>query len=409
MYMKNEKTNILTGKIKNLVGQLLDWINENNLTINNKLPSMLKLSQLLGSSTNSIHLAVKYLVENGVLTTDVGSGTYIQRLTTKSEIFKSASPPPKKTNVALVMNSYICNLYKSNLESLKSQDYWYYSLLKSIRSYSKNYNFTLKPISIPAKYYTKPSPKEVASIIKEQSVGIDALIVFPIYKVNEIINDIYLPIIHINQPDINTTYNFVSPDYYDVSRKVGLIISRIPKITKIWAFIRTSDYLSDFLRVKGLQEGLRFSEKKLDIEKIIDVHNSDYDSAFKAVVKAIADDGEWPHFIYTSGGQMAKAIIDYSKKCGLKPGKDLMLIASSNLKELATYDPPISNTPFQMEDVGKTAIEMIHQIITTGQHVIPARTIPTPIILKDTTFIEAKEMYAEIETTLINIYHNNFV
>ena len=374
--------------------KLLNWINENNVSIHEKIPNMTKLSKEFGVSANTVHSAVRYLVGQGILDTEVGSGTFLVRPVDEFDI----NPEAKRVRtIGLIVESDLAKLLEAKPEILKTED-WGYIILRGIYQAGKLHNVRIKPVGVPFEIWSNPTVESFAKAIKNQIENVDALVSFLTRRhiTIDVHENLDLPWVLINPPDDLSTTNYVSPDYYGASVIVGQIAARLGA-EDIWMLIPNPNWPSNRQRIRGIRDGIMFEHGKFEGITVVTAKNVNYEDGIVAISEAIEKHKQIPDFIYAGGDFLAEAAVDALKAGGIMPGKDVSIISSTGLPEIAEYDPPISSVELPMLRTGRTSVEMLLRMLKTKQYTLPAKIIPTPVVLRDTTPPKAKEILKEVE------------
>ncbi len=391
----------LSRQVKVATHKLLDWISRNNIGLHEQIPNMAKLSKEFGVSINTIHSAVRYLRNRGILATEVGSGTFLIQPIDKIDMFdnsdKSKSKEKNSYTIGIILENDFAKLLEAEPEILSKHEYWTYRILRGIYQAGKRDKVTIKPIGVPVENWQNPTVEGFKTSIKKQLTGINGLISFS-SKNNVVVNvleDTGLPWVLINPPDDLNTTNYVSPDYYGASVIVGQIAARLGA-ENIWMLIPNPNWPSNRQRIRGIRDGIMFEHGKFEGITIVTAKNVLYEDGIVAISEAIEKHKQIPDFIYTGGDFLAEASVDALKAGGIMPGKDVSIISSTGLPEIAEYDPPISSVELPMIKTGEAAVEMMLRMLKTNQYTLPAKIIPTPIVLRETTPPKAQEILYDI-------------
>ncbi len=395
-------TTKLSRQVKRTTYKLLNWINENNIGVHEKIPNMAKLSKEFGVSINTVHSAVRYLRDEGILDTGVGSGTFLVRPIDEIAEIAEVEDGDKVENdkrytVGLIVSQFLAEFLDSNSALLNEGD-WGHRILLGIYQAAGALNINIKPIGIELKNWFNPTVENFVSAITPQLKGIDGLISFPVrgHIIVAILEKLGLPWVLINPPDDLSTTNYVSPDYYGSSVAVGQLAARLGS-EHIWMLTHLPSWPSNRQRIRGIRDGIMFEHGKFEGITIVTTRDTLYEDGIIAMSDALEKHEHIPDFIYTAGDFLAEAAVDVIKTGGLIPGKDVSIISSTGLPEIAEYNPPISTVELPMIETGESIIEMIYRMFKTNQHTLPAKIIPTPIVLRETTPPEAKDILEEIE------------
>ncbi len=383
----------LSRQVKSTTSKLLNWIAENDIAVHDKIPSMFKLSKKFEVSVNTVHSAVRHLTKHGILDSGVGSGTFLMRPVDTFDIDSEEGI----WTIGLVVETGIAELLDNQPGILKSES-WGYRILRGIYKSGETHKIRIKTVAVPSEIWSNPTVEGLRNAIRPQLKGIDGLISFPGKGrvLIDVLDDLGLPWILINPLDDLGTTNYASPDYYGSSVVVGQLAARLGA-KHIWLLTEQPSWPSNRQRIRGLRDGLMFEDGRFNGITIALAKDVGYDDGVEGMLKAFEKYPQAPDFIYSSGDHLAKAAVDVIRSSELIPGRDVSIISSTGLPDLVDYEPPISTVELPTVKTGKTAMEMIQRMLKTGQYTLPAKIIPAPLVLRDTTPPKAKSILEEIE------------
>ncbi len=397
--LKTMKTMKLSRRTKITVDKLLEWIGKNNIGVHERIPNMAKLSKELGTSVNTVHSAVRYLSSLGILDTEIGSGTFLIRPIDKIEKINDEyeSSAERDYTIGLIVCEELAELFRTKVDAL-NRGGWGCRILSGIHQAGIENRVNIQPIGIELKLWKNPTVEDFVSTIESQLTGVNGLISFPLRRhvASSVLEKLGLPWVLINPPDDLSTTNYVSPDYYGASVIVGQIAARL-EAKNIWVLTLLPNWPSNRQRICGIRDGIMFEHGKFDGITIVTSRDVLYEDGIIAIREAVERYRQLPDFIYAAGDFLAEAAVDFVKSKGLIPGKDVSVISSTGLPELEKYQPPISTVKLPMLEIGKTAVAMLLRMLKTNQHTLPAKIIPAPVILRETTPPEAKDILEQIE------------
>ncbi len=396
----------LSRQVKMTTQRLLKWIDEHNIAVHEKIPNMAKLSKEFGVSVTTVHSAVRHLARQGILDSGVGSGTFLARPIDKIDNFGTE----KHYTVGLVLKENLAENLESGRLFETWKERWSQRIIDGIYKASRKYNIRIKPIGVPLDIWFNPTSSRVHESVKDKLKGIDGVISFPLK--NRILIDVFeksgLPWVLINPPGDLSTTNYVSPDYYGASVIVGRLASRLGA-RHIWVLTPLPNWPSNYQRICGIRDGIMFERGIFNGVIIVTAQNVCYEEGMLRLSEAFDRYDHKPDFIYTSGDFLAEAAVDFVRKFGIVPGKDVSIISSTGLPEIADYTSPISCVKLPMAETGSSALEMIRRMLKINQYTLPAKIIPAPIVLRDTTPKRAEEFLKDIESERSSQYETDMI
>jgi DNA-binding LacI/PurR family transcriptional regulator len=387
---------MLPRQIKKTAESLCLWLNQGNVLVGDKLPGLSTLSKKFGVSVNTVHAAVKHLASEGILETEVGSGTFLTKLPQK--ISENSSHPFCLTVGLVVWDTDIDGTENFSLEQRQNSG-WSLNIIAGVHEGTKELNGTVKLLKVPRELRFSERKDELMAVLKSHAEEVDGFICFPMWyeqKITDFMVGMKKPWVIINPQDHFLTSNHVTPDYYGSSIVVGQLAAKL-NAKRVWIVTFDPTWPSNRDRIKGLRDGLIFSNAFTNDFRVVAFSFKEGDnSGTKAMRRQLGSGEKWPDFIYTSGDEVAKGMVELAKENGLVPGKDLSIVSSTGLPNLADYDPPISTVQLPMRETGKVAAAMIYRMKQLELFTIPAKIIPTGLVLRQTTPPQAFDLLEKI-------------
>jgi len=179
--------------------------------------------------------------------------------------------------------------------------------------------------------------------------------------------------------------NFVSPDYYTASFRLGEALACAGR-RRILVFLAPDirHSVSCELRVAGICAGLQASGEPVEI-RTLSIRAGIREEAARAFQTFIEESRWTPDAVYAAGDQMAFGVLDEAQRAGLSvPGALSIVGGSGTLFGNADY-PSITAMIQPLERIGEEVIAMLQRILCEKTPVQPGRYLPMEFGIGSTT------------------------
>ncbi len=318
-----------------------------------RLPSVRELAERLGVSNGTVQTVFQRLGQEGRLVSEIGSGTY----------FIARALPRKVARIGVNISSpgsssptnWTCQIYGGILHGV---------LHASLP-------VVLQPLPKGGPD-GEPADDELPNLAKT----LDGLILFPTFKTTRLRTFFAgqaLPVVHLNPPDEGVTADFVSPDYFGASRRLGAAWRecgrrRIAVVTAPGM----RDSVSVRLRVAGLISGLEEDLGGRAEVRIQVAENGEPDSGALAMERLLAS-GYEPDAVYCAGDDLARGVLAVLLRAGRAVPGDVSLVGGNGMnrqladgRELTVMEQPLTL-------MGEELIRMMVEKVRNPRRTLPGK------------------------------------
>lgn len=194
-----------------------------------------------------------------------------------------------------------------------------------------------------------------------------------------------VPCIGLNPFHEDATKNFVSPDYFAISRNLGEVWRRLGKRRIVCLMSPAVEYsVSVSLRYGGLLCGLEAGESDLQVHKVTTPQGSE--ELGYAATKEFFSSGPWhPDAIYAAGDLLAFGAVRALEEAGLKVPEDVSVVGG-NGADCMKYPPRfLTSTEHGLEALGQQMLRLLVLRIDQGGGDVPAHIEPSRFLIGNTT------------------------
>ncbi len=207
-----------------------------------------------------------------------------------------------------------------------------------------------------------------------------------------------VPALTINRTPQQWTYNFVTTDFFGAGRNVGALFAKCGIERTL--MVGPTDGISFQELSAGLVQAYLMNNMPVGQLGFIKAEVGSPESVARAVQGYIEQHGA-PQGIFASGDKQAMGAVLACQQCGLSVPGDVSVVSALD-SDLAQHSHPSLTAIAQPtreigEKVGHMMIEMIEAELTQ----IPGVVIPAPLILRDTTSVDAS-ILKELELDLFD-------
>ncbi|HWB53585.1 MAG TPA: substrate-binding domain-containing protein, partial [Tepidisphaeraceae bacterium] len=173
------------------------------------------------------------------------------------------------------------------------------------------------------------------------------------------------PWIAIGQPGEPFKSNFVSADNFHASRKVGTIFARCGFTNALLLTHQMSDSPSAVSKATGFFQG--YLEQGVSTEGIRVISCPSLDEAGGyTVLQKLLNESYRPQAIYVQADYLAMGAIRAIQEAGLRVPDDVSVVGSTGLVRARSFNPPLTVIEQPMVELGQTAVQLLHEMISEG-------------------------------------------
>lgn len=349
-----------------VVNYLMAEMDRQDAENGSRLPSVRQLAQQLNVSAATVQNVYRRFSKTGRIRSEVGNGRFliVDKATAKSSYNIGLNVPvPGETE------------WKEAMWAFKIYGGILYGMLQSpvpvmIRSL---------PLSMQG---SEESWEHVAAASRE----LDGLIIYP-FLYSRRLRALYLkedrPAVYLNPPDEEATVNFVSPDYYGASRRLGEAWVRTGRRRiAIVVHPEMEESVSVRLRCNGLLAGLGTALGAEIAARVFTVPTFKQDSGYAGLKRAMTE-GFVPDAVYCAGDPLALGALQALREAGLKVPEEVSVVGGSGIGGADAIDEALTSIVHPLEQIGNTLIAMLMTRIANQAE-------DTPGVYHRTTFYAGK-------------------
>ncbi len=320
-----------------------------------QLPPISTLAAQLGVGESSVRTVYKYLAAKGLTAGTRGKGTFLQ---------KAVSVPKQPLKVG----SNLLDFCKS--EGLGWAESIYMGAVREAMEVDRE--VFLKPARIVSE--VKDRRKEVANTLIASVKELDALFLYP-SPYNDAVRETYLRhkklIVDINPPRPNITTNFVSPDYYEWTHRLGNTWRKTGRkralVILLGSPFSASAAASQQLLLSGFSDG--WQEGGADDSCSLDVEIADgpeVENGISCMEKYLATHTTPPDAVFCAGDYIGLGAIQVLRAAGFSVPREVSIVAGTGLDETAWKEPGFTLMLQPFCEMGSEIIRMLCWRATHG-------------------------------------------
>jgi len=194
-----------------------------------------------------------------------------------------------------------------------------------------------------------------------------------------------IPCIGLNAPHEDAVKNFVSPNYFTISRKLGEVWRKVGKKRILFLMSPAMQYsVSARLRCGGLLCGLEAGGGESEVRYATAVKGTE-EYGYTAVKEVLAG-GAWrPDAVYTAGDLLAFGAIRALEESGQNVPGDVSVVGGHGA-DCLKYPPLfLTSTAHGLENLGQEMLRLLIQRIDQHGADVPAYVEPSRFLIGTTT------------------------
>ena len=331
-----------------------------NLRVGDRLPASRTLASHLGVSLTTVQNVLRDLAAQGIVRTEAGSGSYIQKS------FTAAGKETLRIGLSFGISS-----------PGEASGAWGSAISGAI---IRAASLSARPISLhPVTVPNGPLP-EVIEALKSQDGRVDGMILHPISegaKLSSREADLGYPIVHLNPGFTTASTNFVSSDFYAISQRIGRAWSETGRSRVL--FVHNSGpemNASAALRCAGLVAGLgNWIGNEVSL-RIISADSHSEESGYDLARASFRGRQALPDAIYLVGDLLAAGFCRYLKERDIEIPGQCSVISGGGVAEPKHPYRDLTRTQQPAERIGEALLEMAAALAEGENTELPGRFIP---------------------------------
>lgn len=246
---------------------------------------------------------------------------------------------------------------------------------------------------------TASNPGRVTERLLAERAEVDGLIAFPM-TLNEEVRQTYesegKPVVDLNPPSAMGCANFVSPDYFQVSLRLGKAWRETGRkrivLMRNWPL---AESISSQLRLAGLVNGLGDELGNSITCRLIGADSpaeDPRDQIRNVLNQLLALPEQAPDAIYCVNDVMALTVVAELIARGVEVPRDISVVGGTGLDLQETACPALTRTRQPLEKIGEELLRLLCERIVRQGESLPARIIATNFIGGATTRKEENDL-----------------
>lgn len=333
------------------------------LTDGSRLPTIRQLAARLNVSTRTVQSVLQQLSREGRIRTEVGNGTFL--------VAASRTSPRDECTVALG-----APVPQAALSP------WFYPIYGGILHATTRAQRVMKLLAWCRR---EDGDADARRKLLEGCSQVDGLILFASSFSDEV-RRIYegngKPVIDLNPPAETATANFVAPDYFCASSRLGRAwreTGRRQIVLLLHMPLERS--VSNRLRWAGLANGLGSELGRSIACRITSTGGAASEENGYQAMREVLQSREGPvDAVYCIGDYLALGAIRALREQGRRIPSEVSVVGGSGLDLSRTTWPGLTRTQQPLEQMGESLVALLEERIRLNGLALPGRVLPTPFV-----------------------------
>ncbi len=358
---------------------LLSSFEERGRPAGTRLPSVRKVAKHLGVSTATVQHVFQKLAEEGVIRSEIGSGSFWVSAEENKPLHIGINIPAP---VGDLPTDWMYLIYGGIM----------HGILRSAR-----------PVVLRSMPWEAFDSEEGAARFLEESRGLDGAILFPyqfVRRLRRLCQEEGRPVVDLNPPVETATANFVSPAYFTASRLLTNALMRAGR-RRIALLVspRLEESVSVRLRCAGAAAGLSEHLGRSVELRIFETESREVEAGREGV-RAIWAEGFRPDAIYCAGDSLATGALRELFEMGISVPDEVSLVGGNGL---GLHGEPAGNLTAMhhpLDTLGAELMKMLLRMIEEKGNDQPGMFLPPLINIGRTTRPEENALLEELVATV---------
>lgn len=357
--------------------QIRALVSANHSRVGQKLPTSRELADQFSVSLATAQAALQMLQKEGLVSCEVGRGTYVRRTLDPAE----ADSADRRTIPAIAV---LTGPVTGKLPLDQPGKDWTAGICFGIQHGLAEEGYALQLHSL------RDDQQAMSVAERKLAKFVDALsgvVVFPVPGVNRLLEwaeQAGLPWVMINQYDHLATQNFVTADYYGGGVKVGELFARLGRERVLYLNPTTYSY-SAVQKLNGMRDGLSAggaSSSHVEVCRCVSYFTAD---GFESTSKYLREATRPPQAIFTTGDLLALGAIKACQERGLRVPEDVAVVGSTGIEAAEHSSPTLTTVKLPMIEMGIEAARMLLRLIGKREKQSPGKILPVELVQRGST------------------------
>lgn len=339
-----------------------------------RLPTARRLAQELGVSERTVLTVYRQYSSRKLTRTKAGGGTYL---------VPTAAPAPETIRIGI-------SSQQSNPQDRRS-----WAGLVYVGIFEEAGAVVPAASVLPMVSVEEDRPRNIIEMLLSHRQRVDGLILFPIGVDPTPVIEAYAqdrkPVVHLNPPSHTATENFVSPDFFGVSR--AIVEAFIQAGRKSIVIMVTANQVGGKLVVRGVSNQMRIhgamTAAGMALGRDVQVHviaatNASEFSGSEAM-EAFLDRGLSIDALYCAGDRLAMSAIEVLQQRGYRVPEDVSVVGGTGADVSDSSWPTLTRVAQPLRETGRALTAMLRRRILQPDKPCPGVFIPTPVVGGSTT------------------------
>ncbi len=356
--------------------KLKELVRADRCQVGEKLPTSRALAEHFEVSLATAQAALRLLEKDGLVSCEVGRGTYVRRTLPASRADEMRRPTIPTIAVLTVAHE--------TFDLLHPQTDWTAGILYGIQQglAEDHYALHMIPFFHPDKPLTHNLPR-----LRKIAPALAGLVTFPFPGLDRFfasLDALDLPWITINQFNHLCTSNFVTADYYGGSVEVGRLFGALGLKRVVFLTQDVSSY-SGVQKENGLRDGLSACHVPLNEVEVCFADGYLVEHGYHALLRHLRQSKQPPQAIYTTGDLLALGAIKACQERGLRVPEDVAVVGSTGIEAGEHSSPTLSTVQLPMIEMGVEAARMLLALIRRKEKHVAGKIIPARLVQRGST------------------------
>lgn len=339
------------------------------------LPAESELSKAYGVSRITMRRALSRLQKDGVIERTRGRGSFVKKMPSGPDLSKSRF---RATEIAVLTHA------DADQIAIDSDQWGMVIFREATRLFAhEGYHCRILPTHLRGELDISAIQASLDQIRPNLAgvltFGRPETAVLP-----DMFDQMDLPWVTINPCTHAQTHNFVSGDNLGGGQRVGQAFAASGQQRCLYAGSRPGRFFASDGRFQGMLLGWMGSGRELADIHFIEVREftrilPEELDRIMAVLHASA--GKWG--VFCAGDILASEIMRACIAAGLEVPGQVAVMGSTGLQLAEHTSPKMSVLEQPMQALGKAAMDLLLEMIDTGQRRLPARHIPCPLVYRE--------------------------
>lgn len=356
--------------------ELRSMVRADRCEVGSKLPSTRALAKQYEVSLATAQAALRMLEHDGLVSCEVGRGTFVRRVLAPSELRGGGQ-------TALSTIGVLTGVHKAQT-LFHPQANWTAGVLFGIQQglVEDGYALHLVPFD-----YLRQSFEDLTQRLDKLAPALSGLLTFSFGQEDRFrrLSDRFgLRWVTINQFDHLTTRNFVAADYYGGGVKVGRLFAESGRERVLFIRAKTDGY-SARQKEDGLRAGLGTVGAGAHHVDVRECQAGNLADGREIAARYLRDSSRTPGAILATGDLLAMGAMKACQDDGLHVPDDVAVVGSTGIEVGEHSTPTLTTINLPMIEMGHEAAKMLLFLIDSQKQEVPGEILPVHLVRRGST------------------------